>query len=268
VHSGRTFEEGIRHEFSTTSTDLKDDLIVALARFGICPSVGRYETTLRQRTGNRRYPFWRITIPHVNPWSPLAWDDGVHQRLHARRQGDLVWVVVTSIQEVPATEVVYDFCVPGRENFWAGSGVMAHNTFGPRMRAHDGRVVSNLLVQALQGKPLTVYGDGSQTRSFCYVDDQVRGILALLDADLTGPVNIGNPVEFTVAELARLVREVTGTESDVVYEPLPVDDPRQRQPDITLARERLGWEPMVPLREGLERTADWFRHRGLRPPPP
>jgi nucleoside-diphosphate-sugar epimerase len=268
VHSGRTFEEGIRHEFSTTSTDLKDDLIVALARFGICPSVGRSETTLRQRTGNRRYPFWRITIPHVNPWSPLAWDDGVHQRLHARRQGDLVWAVVTSIQEVPATEVVYDFCVPGRENFWAGSGVMAHNTFGPRMRAHDGRVVSNLLVQALQGKPLTVYGDGSQTRSFCYVDDQVRGILALLDADLTGPVNIGNPVEFTVAELARLVREVTGTESDVVYEPLPVDDPRQRQPDITLARERLGWEPIVPLREGLERTADWFRHRGLRPPPP
>jgi dTDP-glucose 4,6-dehydratase len=142
------------------------------------------------------------------------------------------------------------------------------NSFGPHMRANDGRVVSNLLVQALQGKPLTVYGDGSQTRSFCYVDDQVRGILALLDADLTGPVNIGNPTEFTVAELAQLVREVTGTESDIVYEPLPVDDPRQRQPDIALARERLGWEPIVPLREGLERTADWFRHSlGLQRPP-
>ncbi|MGH9248398.1 MAG: UDP-glucuronic acid decarboxylase family protein [Acidimicrobiales bacterium] len=146
--------------------------------------------------------------------------------------------------------------------------VRIFNSFGPRMRADDGRVVSNFLVQALQGKPLTVYGDGSQTRSFCYVDDQVRGILGLLDADLTGPVNVGNPVEFTVAELSRLVLEVTGSGSEVVYEPLPVDDPRQRQPDISLAREQLGWEPVVPLREGLERTADWFRRSlGLQPPP-
>jgi dTDP-glucose 4,6-dehydratase len=142
------------------------------------------------------------------------------------------------------------------------------NSFGPHMRANDGRVVSNFLVQALQGKPLTVYGDGSQTRSFCYVDDQVRGILALLDADVTGPVNIGNPTEFTVSELARLVVEVTGSASDVVREPLPVDDPRQRQPDITVAREQLGWEPVVPLREGLERTADWFRRSlSLQPAP-
>jgi UDP-glucuronate decarboxylase len=265
VHSGQKLEQGIRHEFSTTSATLKDDLIVALARFGICPSVGRYETTFRQRTGDRRYPFWRITIPHVTPWSPLAWDDGVEQRLNARRLGDVVWAVINSIDEVPATDLVYDFCVPGRENFWAGTGVMAHNSFGPHMRANDGRVVSNFLVQALQGKPLTVYGDGSQTRSFCYVDDQVRGILALLDADLTGPVNIGNPAEFSVAELARLVLDVTGSASEVVHEPLPVDDPRQRQPDITLARERLGWEPVVPVRAGLERTADWFRWSlGLR----
>jgi dTDP-glucose 4,6-dehydratase len=146
--------------------------------------------------------------------------------------------------------------------------VRIFNSFGPRMRANDGRVVSNFLVQALEGKPLTVYGDGSQTRSFCFVADQVRGILALLDADLTGPVNIGNPAEFTVAGLAQLVLEVTGSGSDIVYEPLPVDDPRQRQPDIALARERLGWEPVVPLREGLERTADWFRRSlGLHPPP-
>jgi len=144
--------------------------------------------------------------------------------------------------------------------------VRIFNSFGPRMRANDGRVVSNFLVQAMQDKPLTVYGDGSQTRSFCYVDDQVRGILALLDADLTGPVNIGNPAEFTVAELAGLVLEVTESGSDVVHEPLPVDDPRQRQPDISLAREQLGWEPVVPLREGLGRTADWFRRSlGLLP---
>jgi dTDP-glucose 4,6-dehydratase len=144
--------------------------------------------------------------------------------------------------------------------------VRIFNSFGPHMRANDGRVVSNFLVQALQGKPLTIYGDGSQTRSFCYVDDQVRGILALLDADVTGPVNIGNPAEFTVAELARLVLDVTGSASEIVHEPLPVDDPRHRQPDITLARAQLGWEPVVPLRDGLERTVDWFR-RSLDLPP-
>ncbi|HZA77082.1 MAG TPA: UDP-glucuronic acid decarboxylase family protein [Acidimicrobiales bacterium] len=145
--------------------------------------------------------------------------------------------------------------------------VRIFNTFGEHMRANDGRVVSNFLVQALEGKPLTVYGDGSQTRSFCYVDDQVRGILALLDGDVTGPVNIGNPSEFTVRELAELVLELTGSRSDIVYEPLPVDDPTQRRPDITLARVQLGWEPVVPLREGLERTAAWFRQSlGLQPP--
>jgi dTDP-glucose 4,6-dehydratase len=144
--------------------------------------------------------------------------------------------------------------------------VRIFNSFGPHMRANDGRVVSNFLVQALQGKPLTIYGDGSQTRSFCYVDDQVRGILALLDSDVTGPVNIGNPAEFTVAELARLVLDVTGSASEIVHEPLPVDDPRHRQPDIALARAQLGWEPVVPLRDGLERTVDWFR-RSLDLPP-
>jgi dTDP-glucose 4,6-dehydratase len=133
------------------------------------------------------------------------------------------------------------------------------NTYGPRMRAADGRVVSNFLVQALQGKPLTIYGDGSQTRSFCYVDDEVRGILALLDGDVTGPVNIGNPGEFTVRELADLVIEITGSSSEIVHEPLPVDDPTQRQPDITIARNQLGWQPEIDLRAGLERTADWFR---------
>ncbi|HEX5946867.1 MAG TPA: UDP-glucuronic acid decarboxylase family protein [Acidimicrobiales bacterium] len=133
------------------------------------------------------------------------------------------------------------------------------NTYGERMRAQDGRVVSNFLVQALQGKPLTLYGDGSQSRSFCYVEDEVRGILALLDGDEVGPVNIGNPNEFTVRELAELVIEVTGSSSEVVYEPLPVDDPTQRQPDITLARSALGWEPRIQLHEGLERTAAWFR---------
>jgi dTDP-glucose 4,6-dehydratase len=133
------------------------------------------------------------------------------------------------------------------------------NTYGPRMRPNDGRVVSNFLVQALEGKPITIYGEGSQTRSFCYVEDEVRGILALLDGDHVGPMNIGNPNEFTVRELAELVLEVTGSSSELVFEPLPVDDPTQRRPDISFAREALGWEPVVQLREGLSRTADWLR---------
>jgi dTDP-glucose 4,6-dehydratase len=132
------------------------------------------------------------------------------------------------------------------------------NTFGPKMQPHDGRVVSNFLVQALHGKPLTVYGEGKQTRSFCYVDDEVRGILALLGSDYVGPVNIGNPNEFTVMELAQKVLEVTGSSSEIVYEPLPVDDPTQRQPNISLARHLFGWEPQVPLEEGLRKTAAWF----------
>ena len=137
--------------------------------------------------------------------------------------------------------------------------VRIFNTYGPRMRPDDGRVVSNFLVQALSGRPITIYGDGTQTRSFCYVDDEVRGFLALLDSDITGPCNIGNPGEFTIAELAELVIEVTGSSSEIVHEPLPQDDPTQRRPDISLARDQLGWVPTVALREGLEMTAAHFR---------
>jgi dTDP-glucose 4,6-dehydratase len=132
------------------------------------------------------------------------------------------------------------------------------NTYGPRMRRADGRVVSNFLVQALEGKPLTVYGDGSQTRSFCYVDDQVAGLIGLLDCDYVGPVNIGNPDEFTVLELARTVLDVTGSGASIVFEPLPTDDPTQRRPDISLAASVMGWCPEVGLRVGLERTAAFF----------
>jgi dTDP-glucose 4,6-dehydratase len=139
--------------------------------------------------------------------------------------------------------------------------VRIFNTYGPRMRPSDGRVVSNFLVQALHGEPLTVYGNGSQTRSFCYVDDEVTGILALLASDYVGPVNVGNPGEFTVLELAQKVLEVTGSSSPIVFEPLPEDDPTQRRPDITLARELLGWEPRVALDEGLQRSAAWFAER-------
>ena len=139
--------------------------------------------------------------------------------------------------------------------------VRIFNTYGPRMRPEDGRVVTNFVVQALRGEELTVYGDGSQTRSFCYVDDEVEGFLRLLDSDVSGPVNIGNPGEFTVLQLAELVAEMVPTAAGIRFEPLPTDDPAQRRPDISLATELLGWAPTVDLRDGLGRTIDWFRAR-------
>jgi dTDP-glucose 4,6-dehydratase len=142
--------------------------------------------------------------------------------------------------------------------------VRIFNTYGPRLRAADGRVVSNFLVQAIDGKPLTIYGDGTQTRSFCYVDDEIAGILALFDSDVVEPVNIGNPHEFTVLELAEAVREVTRTGSDLVFEPLPAGDPARRRPDITRARTLLGWEPRIELREGLTRLRDWYLEERTR----
>jgi UDP-glucuronate decarboxylase len=134
------------------------------------------------------------------------------------------------------------------------------NTYGPRMHPDDGRVVSNFIVQALRGDDITIFGDGSQTRSFCYVDDMIRGFRALMAStrEVTGPVNLGNPAEYTVAELARKVVEMTGSASRVVFRPLPADDPRQRRPDIRAARERLGWSPQVSLEEGLMETILYF----------
>jgi nucleoside-diphosphate-sugar epimerase len=140
--------------------------------------------------------------------------------------------------------------------------VRIFNTFGPRLGLGDGRVVSNFLAQAMRGAPLTIYGDGKQTRSFCFVSDEVRGLLALLDSAHVGPMNIGNPFEFTMLELAELVLEVTGADVELVFEPLPADDPRQRRPDISLAQEVLGWNPEVDLREGLVLTHDWYRRHG------
>jgi UDP-glucuronate decarboxylase len=133
------------------------------------------------------------------------------------------------------------------------------NTYGPRMHPQDGRVVSNFIMQALRGEPITIYGEGTQTRSFCYVDDLVDGFLRLMDTDgFTGPVNLGNPDEFTMLALAREVIDLTGSASELVFKELPQDDPKQRQPDITLAREKLGWEPKVKLRDGLAHVIAYF----------
>ena len=151
-------------------------------------------------------------------------------------------------------------------DYWRQHGVSIKvarifNTYGPRMHPNDGRVVSNFIVQALRGEDITLYGDGSQTRSFCYVDDLIDVIVAFMgsDREFTGPVNIGNPGEFTIRELAEAVIELTGAKTKLVMRPLPSDDPKQRRPDIALARDKLGWEPKIALRQGLERTIAYFR---------
>jgi UDP-glucuronate decarboxylase len=138
--------------------------------------------------------------------------------------------------------------------------VRIFNTYGPRMHPNDGRVVSNFVVQALRGEPITIYGDGSQTRSFCFVDDLVEGLIRMMQQETThGPINLGNPAEITVKQLAERMVAMTGSKSKIEYRPLPQDDPRKRQPDITLAKKHLGWEPRVPLEEGLQRTIAYFR---------
>ncbi|MGA9198180.1 MAG: NAD-dependent epimerase/dehydratase family protein, partial [Pseudolabrys sp.] len=134
------------------------------------------------------------------------------------------------------------------------------NTYGPRMHPHDGRVVSNFIIQALLGRDITIYGDGSQTRSFCYVDDLIDGLVRLMGSsdEVVGPINIGNPIEFSMLQLANVVCELTGSRSPIVHRPLPQDDPRQRQPDISKAQEILGWKPATPLKEGLGKTIAYF----------
>jgi UDP-glucuronate decarboxylase len=140
--------------------------------------------------------------------------------------------------------------------------VRIFNTYGPRMAINDGRVVSNFIIQALRNQPITLYGDGLQTRSFCYVSDLIEGVYRLMNTDgLTGPVNMGNPTEFTIRDLAEAVVALTGSRSEIVHRPLPQDDPTQRQPDISLAREKLGWEATVPLKQGLQTTIEYFNKR-------
>ena len=152
-----------------------------------------------------------------------------------------------------------------RETHGVNAGIIRiFNTYGPRMSARDGRIVTNFITQALNGDPLTIYGDGSQTRSFCYVDDLIRGIMGMIDCAESGPVNLGNPEERTVTELAELVLELVDSPSRPEYHPLPIDDPTRRRPDITAATERLGWRPDVATPTGLQRTIAWFRTRDTR----
>jgi nucleoside-diphosphate-sugar epimerase len=259
THSGKKM--GKELVFDTASETLAIDLNYLLLRFGVVASFGRYETMFRQKYGDRRFPFYRLTVCELDNFDILTWDQGVRQTLNARRLGDLVWSVVREVRPCVVTGHVYDFSVPGSENFVAGNGVCCHNTYGERMRLDDGRVLPNFMGQALRGEPLTVYGDGSQTRSFCYVSDLVEGIERLLSTDFHEPVNLGNPDETTILDFAREILALSGSKSEIVFKPLPQDDPKVRKPDISRARQLLNWEPKVSRQEGLRRTLEHFRAR-------
>ncbi len=259
THSGKKM--GNELVFDTTSEALAIDLNYLLLRFGIIACFGKYETTFRQKYGDRRFPFFRLTVCALDNFDILSWDQGVKQTLNAGRIGDLVWSQLRGIRRCVLTGHVYDFSVPECENFIAGNGVSCHNTYGPRMRLDDGRVIPNFMGQALRGEPLTVYGDGSQTRSFCYVDDLVEGIVRLLDTDYHEPVNLGNPSEVTILEFAKEILTLSGSKSVIEHRPLPQDDPRVRQPDISRARSLLGWKPQIDRHEGLKRTLAYFQKR-------
>jgi UDP-glucuronate decarboxylase len=258
THSGKNV--GNKLCFDTTSEQLAVDLSYLLLRFGIVASFGRYETTFRKKYGDRRFPFYRVTICALDNFNILAWDRGVSQTLNARRSGDLVWSMVREIRPCLVSGNVYDFEVPGSENFLAGNGVCCHNTYGPRMHENDGRVVSNFVLQALRGQDLTIYGEGKQTRSFCYVTDTIEAFQRLMALSHDpGPVNLGNPREQTIRELAEHIIALTGSRSTLRFDPLPVDDPVRRNPDITKAKKLLGWEPTITIEEGLARTVAYFR---------
>ena len=247
---GNSVELNSRLEFKIDSQLVTEKLVLILAKFGLVAGILEMEEQV-----------YRITVEGLED-NNIQNFSKVQQKILAKTTGDIVWAKIESIEEFEIDDYVYDFSVPNYENFIGGSySVFAHNTYGPRMLENDGRVVSNFIAQALKGIPLTVYGDGSQTRSFCYVSDLVEGFIRLMNQDFIGPVNLGNPGEYTILELAQKIQKMVNQDLEIIYKPLPEDDPRQRQPDITRGKKYLGWEPTVPLEEGLKLTIEDFRGR-------
>lgn len=255
-------EPGSSLVFRSYSQAIAEKLVLILAKFGLVADVS--ETEAKDKKTDKTYQI-KVEGLTDNKIENLS---NVKQNISAPSTGDIAWAKIESIEEFEIDDDVYDFSVPNYENFIGGSyGIFAHNTYGPRMLENDGRVVSNFIVQALKGIPLTVYGDGSQTRSFCYVSDLVEGFIRLMNQDFIGPVNLGNPGEYTILELAQKIQEMINPEAEIIYKPLPEDDPKQRQPDITRAKKYLGWEPSVPLQEGLKLTIEDFQERLNTEPP-
>ncbi|NEO28564.1 MAG: NAD-dependent epimerase/dehydratase family protein, partial [Kamptonema sp. SIO4C4] len=261
-------------QFCLTSSSQKiiEKLTLILTKFGLVSAVQENEAD--STNGENCQDSYSLTVPGLDRnflgdnflWDNSLWDSAqASQTLSAPVTEDIAWATVTAIEAFPLDEAVYDFSVPDYENFIGGSyGICCHNTYGPRMLPNDGRVVSNFIVQALQGIPLTVYGDGSQTRSFCYVSDLIEGFIRLMNSDRTDPVNIGNPGEYTILQLAQTIQSMVNPEAELIFKPLPQDDPKQRQPDITRAKTWLDWQPTVPLDAGLETTIAYFRDRLTR----
>lgn len=246
-------------EFNSDSQLVAEKLVLILAKFGLVADVSETEEQEEQ--------IYRIIVEGLED-NNIQNLSNIQQKISAQTTGDIIWAKIESMEEFEIDDYVYDFSVPNYENFIGGSySIFAHNTYGPRMLENDGRVVSNFIAQALKGIPLTVYGDGSQTRSFCYVSDLVEGFIRLMNQDFIGPVNIGNPGEYTILELAQKIQEMVNPDAEITYKPLPQDDPKQRQPDITRAKKYLGWEPTVPLEEGLKLTIEDFQERLKNEPP-
>ncbi len=246
-------QQNSKIEFNSDSQLVTEKLVLILAKFGLVADVSETEEQEEQ--------IYRIIVEGLED-NNIQNLSNIQQKISAQTTGDIVWAKIENIEEFEIDDYVYDFSVPNYENFIGGSySIFAHNTYGPRMLENDGRVVSNFIVQALKGIPLTVYGDGSQTRSFCYVSDLIEGFIRLMNQDFIGPVNIGNPGEYTILELAEKIQEMINPDAEITFKPLPKDDPKQRQPDITRAKKYLGWEPSVPLQEGLKLTIEDFRER-------
>lgn len=257
--------------FSFTKTDICNQFSVdgevdVIMNFASPASPPRYQAMPIQtlRTGSRGTENALNLAHQKNARFLMASTSEVYGDPVVSPQPETYWGNVNSIGERScydeAKRYAEAICMAYKREYDLNLGIVRiFNTYGPRLDAKDGRIVSNLVSQAIQRQELTIYGDGSQTRSFCYVSDEVRGIVALMDSELTGPVNIGNPNEFTMNELAKLVKELTGSTSDVVYRPLPADDPTRRCPDISLAKKELSWAPEIQLQEGLEHTIKWFK---------
>jgi len=242
-----------------------DDPVDAVLNFASPASPPRYlEMPIHTlRTGSRGTENALLLAKKNNARFIMASTSEVYGDPSVSPQSESYWGNVNSIGERSCYDEAKRYAEAVCMAYWREHNlnlgiVRIFNTYGPRLDPNDGRVVSNFICQAIRGDELTVYGDGSQTRSFCYVDDEIQGIIKLLDSQERGPINIGNPQEFTMLELAEIVLKLTNSDSKVVHRPLPSDDPLQRCPDITKAKELLKWEPKVDLREGLAKTIKWF----------
>lgn len=244
--------------FTSSSKKLINKLNLLISKFGIIASTITVKSPYKK--GGKIYESYRMTIQGLSSYNILKWDvNSVKQTLQTKSTKQIQWGRVKEKTEFKINDYVYDFSVPGNENFIGGDLICCHNTYGIRMSMHDGRAVPQFIYQALNNTPITIFGDGSQTRSLCYVDDLVDGIIKLLESDVRVPVNLGNPNEISIRNLAEIIKIICNSTSNYEFMPLLEDDPKQRCPDISRAKTLLNWEPKVDLEEGLLKTIEYFK---------